>query len=78
MKIAVPTEKTAGTRIATQPTTIAITPITISVFQLFASPSRTSGAIDAPPISMSPTLCRVTDVVNLPGPAAASSASRAS
>ena len=52
MKIAVPTEATAGTRIATQPTTIATIPTVISAFQLRASPSRTSGSICAPPISM--------------------------
>ena len=56
MKIAVPTEATAGTTIATQPTTIASTPTAISAFQLRASPSRTSGSIDAPPISMPQTL----------------------
>ena len=49
MKIAVPTEATAGTRIAMQPITIATTPIAISAFQLRGSPSRTSGSIDAPP-----------------------------
>ena len=51
MKIAVPTEATAGTRIAMQPTTIASTPTVISPFQLRASPSRTSGSMEAPPIS---------------------------
>ena len=51
MKIAVPTAATAGTTIATQPTTIASTPTVISAFQLRARPARTSGSIDAPPIS---------------------------
>ena len=52
MKIAVPTEATAGTRIAMQPSTIAATPTNISAFQLRLRPSRTSGSSDAPPISM--------------------------
>ena len=39
-----------------QPMTIARTPTVISAFQLRASPSRTSGSIDAPPISMQRTL----------------------
>ena len=56
MKIAVPTEATAGTKIATQPIRIATTPTAISPFQLRASPSRTSGSSDAPPISMPRTL----------------------
>ena len=43
MKIAVPTEATSGTTIATQPITIARTPTAISAFQLRASPSRTPG-----------------------------------
>jgi hypothetical protein len=51
MKIAVPTEATAGTRIAMHPITIAITPTAINPFQLRASPSRTAGSIDAPPSS---------------------------
>ena len=37
------------------------TPTAISAFQLFASPSRTSGSIDAPPISMQTTLSAATD-----------------
>ena len=65
MKIAVPTEATAGTRIAMQPMKIAIAPTASSGFQLFASPSRTAGSIDAPPISMPPTLCGVSDGVNI-------------
>jgi hypothetical protein len=52
MKIAVPTEATAGTRIAKQPVRIARIPTPISTFQLRCSPARTSGSIDAPPISM--------------------------
>ena len=56
MKIAVPTEATAGTRIAMQPTTIASTPIVIRPFQLRARPARTSGSSDAPPISMAKSL----------------------
>ena len=52
MKIAVPTEATAGTRIAMQPIKIARTPTAISAFQLRASPSRTSGSICTPSISM--------------------------
>jgi hypothetical protein len=45
MKIAVPTEATSGTTIATQPMKIASTPTAISAFQLRRSPSRTSGSI---------------------------------
>jgi N-acetyl-anhydromuramyl-L-alanine amidase AmpD len=52
MKIAVPTEATAGTRIEITPRTIAATPTIISAFQLRLSPSRTSGSSDAPPMSM--------------------------
>src|SRR3954451_14181265 len=58
MKIAVPTEATAGTRIAITPSTIAATPTNISAFQLRLSPSRTSGSSDAPPISMPKTVSR--------------------
>src|SRR6476659_979525 len=61
MKIAVPTEATAGTRIAMQPSTIAATPTNISAFQLRLSPSRTSGSSDAPPISMPKTVSRPAD-----------------
>ena len=64
MKIAVPTAATAGTRIATQPTTIASTPTTISAFQLLARPSRTSGSIDAPPISTRQTLSAAADAIH--------------
>ena len=64
MKIAVPTEATAGTRIATQPIRIATTPTAISPFQLRASPSRTSGSRDAPPISIPRTLSPHPDTVN--------------
>src|ERR1044072_6404748 len=51
-RIAVVTEATAGSRIAKHPIRIATTPIPTSGFQLLPSPSRTSGAIDAPPISI--------------------------
>src|SRR5215212_9690532 len=52
MKIAVPTEATAGTRIAMTPSTTALAPTNSSAFQLRLSPSRTSGSSDAPPRSM--------------------------
>ncbi len=52
MKIAVPTEATAGTRIAMQPMTIASTPTVISAFQLRRNPSRISGSIAGVPISI--------------------------
>ena len=63
MKIAAPTATTAGTRIATQPSTIAEMPTIISPFQLWASPSRTCGSRDAPPISTKKILCRPTDAL---------------
>src|SRR5690349_13131805 len=52
MKIAVPTAATAGTRIETQPRTMARTPTVISSFQLRRRPSRISGSICTPLISM--------------------------
>src|SRR5215211_3057249 len=61
MKIAVPTEATAGTRIAITPRTIAATPTNISGFQLRLRPSRTSGSSDAPPISMKKKLAARAD-----------------
>src|SRR6188768_231849 len=65
MKIAVPTEATAGTRIAITPSTIAATPTNISAFQLRLSPSRTSGLSDAPPISMEKKLAARADAAQL-------------
>ena len=56
MKIAVPTEATAGTTIATHPIRIATIPIAISAFQVLRRPSCASGSAAKPPISMTPTL----------------------
>ncbi len=64
MKIAVPTEATAGTTIATQPIRIARIPTVISAFQLRRSPSRTSGSICTPLISIVGTLSALADAID--------------